>query len=99
MPLIVVLNRAASTGGMTRRQVEDAIGLRVDAIIPNLPRQISNAATLGEPAVTRHVGFRSAIAELARQAAPMRLLEGSPPPARPTLLRFAFWRRQREPTT
>ena len=78
---IVVLNRVASTGGMTRGQVEDAIGQRVDVAIPNLPRQVSNSAVLGEPAVSRHAGFRAAIAELARQAAPVRLLDGAAAPA------------------
>jgi pilus assembly protein CpaE len=78
---IVVLNRSASAGGMTRSQVEEAIGQRVDVAIPNLPRQISNAVVLGEPAVSRHAGFRAAIAELARQAAPVRLMDGTAAPA------------------
>jgi pilus assembly protein CpaE len=89
---IVVLNRAAVAGGMSRRQVEEAIGQRVDVAIPNLPRQVGNAAVLGEPAVSRHAGFRAAIAELARQAAPVRLLDGAAAPAeaaRPPSL----WRR------
>lgn len=72
---IVVLNRTASVGGLPRRQVEDAIGLAVDVAIPNLPRQVSGAATLGEPAVARHSGFRAAIAELARQVAPPRMAD------------------------
>ena len=50
---------------------------------PNLPRQVSGAATLGEPAVGRHGGFRAAIAELARQAAPVRLADTAPAPAGP----------------
>ncbi|MDE2583039.1 MAG: pilus assembly protein, partial [Rhodospirillales bacterium] len=78
---IVVLNRATSAGGITRRQVEEALGLSADVAIPNLPRQVSGAATLGEPAVGRHGGFRAAIAELARQAAPVRLADAPPLPA------------------
>jgi len=88
----VVLNRAASAAGLSRRQIEDALGQRVDVAIPNLPRQISNATVLGEPAVSRHAGFRTAIAELARQAAPVRLLDGAAAPAevaRPA----GLWRR------
>ncbi len=77
----VVLNRAATAGGMSRHQIEDAIGQRVDVAIPNLPRQVSSAAVVGEPAVSRHAGFRAAIAELARQAAPVRLLDGAAAPA------------------
>ncbi|MGH7154036.1 MAG: AAA family ATPase, partial [Acetobacteraceae bacterium] len=78
---IVVLNRAASSGGMSRRQVEQAIGISVDVAIPNLPRQISNAATLGEPAIARHAGFRGVIADLARQATPVRLIDNDAPAA------------------
>ncbi|MBW4092392.1 MAG: hypothetical protein HIU82_14995 [Proteobacteria bacterium] len=78
---IVVLNRASSTGGITRRQIEDALGLTVDIAIPNLPRHVAGAATLGEPALGRHAGFRTAISELARQAAPVRLADIAPTPA------------------
>ncbi len=76
---IVVLNRAASSGGISRRQVEDALGISVDVAIPNLPRQISAAATFGEPAIGKHGGYRAAIADLARQAAPVRLAEAGAP--------------------
>ena len=75
---IVVLNRAGSAGGITRAQVEEALGISIDVAIPNLPRQVTGAATLGEPAIGRHNGLRAAIAELARQAAPVRLQEAMP---------------------
>ena len=87
---IVVLNRASSSGGITRRQVEEALGLSADVAIPNLPRQISGAATLGEAALSRHSGFRAAITELARQAAPVRLADTAPSPAQPS--RFSLRR-------
>jgi pilus assembly protein CpaE len=74
---VVVLNRAGSTGGMTLRDIEHALGRRIDVAIPNLPRQVSNAANLGEPAITHHGGFRAAIADLARQAAPVRMLDAA----------------------
>ena len=74
---IVVLNRSPSIGGMNRRQIEDGIGRSVDVVIPNLPRQLGNAATLGEPALTRHGAFGTAIAELARHASPVRLPDGA----------------------
>jgi pilus assembly protein CpaE len=64
---IVVLNRVGITGGLTRRQVEDALKLKVDIAIPDLPRQVGNAATLGEPAMASSSGFRAGIIELARQ--------------------------------
>lgn len=73
---IVVLNRASSSGSLTRKQVEEAIGSQVDVVIPNLPRQLGNATNLGELAVTKYGAFRVAMAELARQTAPVRVLDG-----------------------
>ncbi len=73
---IIVLNRASSTGGLTQKQIEEAIGSQVDVIIPNLPRQLGNATNLGELAVTKYGAFRTAVADLARQAAPVRVLDG-----------------------
>ena len=64
---VVVLNRVGMPGGLTRRQVEEALKMKVDVVIPDLPRQVGNAATLGEPAMASSSGFRTGILELARQ--------------------------------
>lgn len=79
----VVLNRVGIAGGLTRRQVEDALKMKVDVAIPDLPRQVGNAATLGEPAITKSSGFRTGILDLARQVASVRMLDviGAAPPA------------------
>ena len=69
---VIVLNRLGMPGGLTRRQVEDAIKQRVDVTIPDLPRKIESAATLGEPAVAARGAFRSAIVELAAQTGNVR---------------------------
>ncbi len=61
---IVVLNRVGITGGLTRRQVEDALKMKVDVAIPDLPRQVGNAATLGEPAIASSSGFRAGVNEI-----------------------------------
>lgn len=74
---IVVLNRIGITGGLTRRQVEDALKMKVDVAIQDMPRQLGNAATLGEPAINTSSGLRSAIVELARQVASQRLLDAA----------------------
>jgi len=73
---IVVLNRCGLPSGLTRRQVEDALKMAPDVTITDLPRQISQAATLGEPQIAMRGAFRSGILELARQAAFARLLDG-----------------------
>lgn len=75
---IIVLNRVGIPGGLTRRQVEDALKMKVDVAIPDLPRQVGNAATLGEPAMASSSGFRAGIQEIARQVAFVRLLDASP---------------------
>jgi len=72
---IVVLNRIGIPGGLTRRQVEDALKMKVDIAIPDLPRQIGNAATMGEPAIGSSTTFRTAIADIARQVGSTRLLD------------------------
>ncbi len=74
---VIVLNRAGRAGGLNRRQVEDALKMKVDVVIPELPRVVGQAATLGEPAITRGGVFRSAIVDLARQVAFTRLLDSA----------------------
>ena len=80
---VVVLNRAGAPGGLTRKQVEEALKMKVDVSIPDLPKQVGNAATLGEPVMVSHAGFRNGITDITRQVASVRLLdagaEGSAP--------------------
>jgi pilus assembly protein CpaE len=75
---VVVLNRIGIPGGLTRRQVEDALKMKVDVAIPDLPRQVGAAATLGEPAMATSSGFRAGILELTRQVGGQRLLDSAP---------------------
>jgi pilus assembly protein CpaE len=74
---VVVLNRVGIPGGLTRRQVEDALKMKVDVAIPDLPRQVSAAATLGEPAMASSAGLRAGIIELTRQVGGQRLLDSA----------------------
>jgi len=64
---VVVLNRVGISGGLNRRQIEDALKMKVDVTIQDLPRQLGQAATMGEPAVMSSPAFRTAIVELAKQ--------------------------------
>ena len=79
---IVVLNRTGLPGGLNRRQVEDALKMKVDVVISDLPRQVGQAATMGEPAMTSSSGFRTGIQEVARQVGSVGLVD-SIPDARP----------------
>jgi pilus assembly protein CpaE len=49
----------------------------VDLTIPDLPRQVGNAATLGEPAMATSSGFRAGVNELSRQVAFVGLLDSA----------------------
>lgn len=74
---VLVLNRASSTGGLTRRQIEDALEAKIDVTVPNLTRAASRALTMGEPATASKGGFQAGMAELARLVAFERLLDSS----------------------
>jgi pilus assembly protein CpaE len=71
---VIVLNRLGSPGCLTRRQVEDALAMKVDVAVPDQPRQVADAATMGELAMTGRSAFRDGILELARHAASVGLL-------------------------
>ena len=72
---LLVLNRLGCPGGLSRRQIEDALRVKVDVVIPDLPKLVENAATFGKPAVAGTGPFRNAIVDLGRKAAFSRLLD------------------------
>ena len=74
---VLVLNRLGRPGGLTRRQMEDALQDKVDFVIPDLPKRVESAATFGKPAVTAGGPYRDAVVELARQVAFSRLLDSA----------------------
>jgi pilus assembly protein CpaE len=62
----VVLNRMGTPGSLTRAEVEEALGVKVEVVIPDQPRQVAAAATMGELAMIAKGGFRNGILDLAR---------------------------------
>lgn len=72
---VIVLNRVGMRGALTRRKVEEALKMKIDVVMPDLPRFIQTAATMGEAAVGSRNGFSRGIVELARQTAFVRLLD------------------------
>lgn len=74
---IIVLNRLGSPGSLTRRQIEDALAIKVDVVVPDQPRQVQAAATMGELAMTAKSGFRNGILELARHVSYVGLLDAA----------------------
>ena len=72
---ILVLNRQGQPGGLNRRQFEDALKSKVDITIPDLPKQVGQAATLGKPAAEIRGPFQQAIKDLSGLVAGSRLLD------------------------
>jgi pilus assembly protein CpaE len=74
---VIALNRMGIAGGLQRRQVEDTLGLKVDLVIPDLPRVVANATNLGEPAAAARSPLRNAILELTGLVAQGGMLDAS----------------------
>lgn len=74
---LLVLNRLRRAGTLTLHQVEDALKMKVDVAIPDLPKLVENAANIGEPAAL-HSRFYSGIVALAAQAASSFPVDSSP---------------------
>ena len=51
--------------------------MRPDVIIPDLPKVVGHAASMGEPAMAVRGGFRNGMLQLAREVAFVRLLDGA----------------------
>ncbi|WP_428390434.1 AAA family ATPase [Lichenicoccus sp.] len=66
---VLVLNRAGMPGGLSRTAIEDALQVKIDVCIPDLPRQVGLAEQLGEPATKSHGAFRTSIVALAQEVA------------------------------
>jgi pilus assembly protein CpaE len=95
---VVVLNRMGQPGGLTRKQVEEALKMKIDVAIPDLPRQVGAAATLGEPVMATNKSFRDGIIDIVSQVASVRLLDGAGESSVPTVARarrslFSLFRR------
>lgn len=63
---LVVLNKAQTPGGLSQSYLEQSMGLRFDAVIPDLPRIVPKANQFGTPAASVRGPFRDAIATLAK---------------------------------
>ncbi|WP_298284652.1 AAA family ATPase [Acidocella sp.] len=63
--VLIVLNRAGAPGGLSQAYMEQTMGMRFDAVIPDLPRIVPRASQLGQPAASLRGAFRAAIAQLA----------------------------------
>jgi len=69
--VLLVLNKAGTPGGLSQSYMEQTMGLRFDAVLPDLPRIVPRASQLGNQAAALRGPFRTGIAALgaATQAA------------------------------
>ncbi len=74
---LLVLNRLNRPGTLARQQIEDALKMKVDIAIPDLPKFVENAASFGEPAALNSK-FYKGITALATQAAAAFPVDSSP---------------------
>lgn len=63
----IVLNRQGRPGGLTRKQIEEALKVKIDIVIPDIPKQLNESASFGEPAIAARGPFRQAIIDLSRE--------------------------------
>ena len=63
----LVLNRQGRPGGLTRKQIEEALKVKIDVSIADIPKQLNESANFGDPAVAHRGPFRQAIIDLARE--------------------------------
>ena len=66
---VLVLNRAGRPGGLTLQQVQQALSMAPDIVLPDLPKPIEAAATLGKPAAATVAALGRGIAQLAHEVA------------------------------
>jgi pilus assembly protein CpaE len=72
---VLVLNREGLPGGLNRRQLEEGLKMPPDIVIPDLPKVVGHAASMGEAAMALRGGFRDSMLLLAREVAFVRLLD------------------------
>jgi pilus assembly protein CpaE len=63
----LVLNRDGRPGGLTRKQIEEALKAKIDIVVADLPKLLGEHAHSGEPAVARRGLFRQMIMDLSRE--------------------------------
>ena len=69
MQPMVIMNRAGRPGGLDRRQVEQALKMKIDVVVPDVPQQAGSAAALGDPVILKSHAFRTGIVQIATSVA------------------------------
>lgn len=64
---MMVLNRANTPGALQMAMVKEALGTLPDAVIPDLPRVLPQAANMGSPALSRSTALQRALAPVTQE--------------------------------
>ena len=63
----LILNRQSRAGALTVKQIEAALKVKIDIIVPDMPKLLGETAHHGEPMLRQHAMLRQSIAMLARE--------------------------------
>ena len=63
----LILNKQGRKGGLARKQIEEALNVKIDIIVPDMPRMLGEANHHGEPMLRQHGPLQQSIAALARE--------------------------------
>jgi pilus assembly protein CpaE len=77
----LVLNRHGRPGGLTRKQIEDALKTKIDVVIPDLSKQLQESVGSGKPMVSNRGPYLNAIIDLSREIGFVGLHDGFVAPA------------------
>jgi pilus assembly protein CpaE len=72
----LVLNREGRSGGLTRKQIEEALKTKIDIVIPDLSKQLQESVGSGRPMVAHRGPFMDAIVDLSREIGFVGLHDG-----------------------
>jgi pilus assembly protein CpaE len=63
----LILNRLGRPGGLTRKQIEDALNAKIDITVPDMPKPLGESAHQGDAMRRLRGPFQHMIDDLARE--------------------------------
>jgi pilus assembly protein CpaE len=75
---MLVLNRANQPGALKPQIIAEALGGKPDITIPDLPKQVPQAANLGRPAIETSAALKRALAPLTQEISGNRTVQKAP---------------------
>ncbi len=63
----LILNRLGRQGGLTRKQIEEALQVKIDIVVPDMPKLLGETAQHGEPMLRQHAALQQIIKAVSRE--------------------------------